>query len=52
MASIKAEEAEEAEHQALIFTIESQALKLFSVGKKPTEVAIKLRMSAADTLRL
>jgi hypothetical protein len=52
MASTKAEEAEEAEHEALIFAIESQALKLFSIGKKPTEVAIKLRISAADTLRL
>jgi hypothetical protein len=52
MARIKAKEAEEAEHEALILTRESQALKLFSDGKKPTEVAIKLRISAADSLRL
>jgi hypothetical protein len=52
MARTKAEKAEEAEHDVLIFTIESQALKLFSDGKTPTEVAIKLRISAADTLRL
>ena len=52
MARTKAEEAEEAEHKALIFTRESQALKLFSDGKTPTEVAIKLRIPAADTLRL
>lgn len=52
MARTKEEEAEEAEHNALIFSIESQALKLFSDGKKPTEVSIKLRIPAADTLRL
>ena len=47
MARTKAEEAEEAEHKALIFATESQALELFSEGKTPTEVAIKLRISAA-----